>query len=64
MPIRSRALHALWTGRPISLRGQMPTAGKYIEGLAGQVSAMTSALRERSVDDIWTLLSLRRWYWG
>jgi hypothetical protein len=51
-------------GAANQLRGQMPTPAKYIDGVAGQVSAMTSALGERSVDEIRTLLSLRRWYWG
>lgn len=34
------------------LEGQMPMAAEYIEDVAGQLGAMASALRERSVDDM------------
>lgn len=34
------------------LEDQMPMAAEYIEDVAGQLGAMASALRERSVDDM------------
>jgi hypothetical protein len=47
----SGVAHAMETAAG-ELKGQMPLAAEYIEDVAGQLGAMASALRERSIDDM------------